>query len=108
MRAGAVDERSSEVFEGPGLLTDKLIALVKLLGGLRSEAVDFYLQVNLFTNRGDFVLLVDFMKMAGLGMVVVDVSNDAEARVLMTGDPLISEALMKGRVCAIRVANFLP
>lgn len=35
----------------------------------------------------------------GLGVVVVDVSDDAEARVLMDGDPLISEALMKGR-CA--------
>jgi uncharacterized protein YciI len=44
----------------------------------------------------------------GLGVVVVDVSNDAEAWVLMDQDPLISEALMKGRVCGIRVVNFLP
>jgi uncharacterized protein YciI len=44
----------------------------------------------------------------GLGMVVVDVADDAQAHELMEGDPLISEALMKGRVCAIRAASFLP
>jgi uncharacterized protein YciI len=44
----------------------------------------------------------------GLGMVVLDVPGEAEAHQLMEGDPLIAQALMKGRVCPIRVANLLP